>query len=253
MQQKIALLRKFAAAVSLLTIIRCGKETSCGKDEWRGAQIFFPVVGLGFGFVFATIYGFLIKVFPVSVVIVGVLAGAVAITGARNEQGLARVADAMQRGTRESRREKLKRSSLGTAGTITMMLALLLKFALLSDLSPRQCWWALFVGPISGYWMMVALRQITEYVGNGNGLGTPTPGRGRLERKQFAGMTIGCALLTLPLGVEPGAGICLMTFPILFATQYLLKGLFGGLTIEAARAAVLVGELTVYLAAVMFR
>ena len=251
MQQKIALLRKLAAAVSLLTIVRCGKETSCGEEGWRGAQIFFPVVGLGFGFVFATIYGFLIKVFPASVGIVGVLAVAVAITGARNEQGLARVADAMQRGTRESRREKLKRTSLGTAGTITMMLALLLKFALLSDLSPRQCGWALFVGPISGYWMMVALRQITEYVGSGNGLGTALGSR--LERKQFAGMTIGCALLTLPLGFVPGAGICLMTFLILFATQCLLKGLFGGLTIEAARAAVLVGELTVYLAAVIFR
>ena len=251
MQQKTALLRKFTAAISLLTAIRMPDRVSLREEELRGTQMFFPFVGAGLGFALAGIYGLLIRRLPAQVTIVGVLTVALTITAARNEQSLARVADAMQRGTRESRREKLKHTLLGTVGTITLTLTLILKFALLSYLPPQQCWWALLAGSICGCWMMVALRQVTEYTASGNELGTALSRR--LPWKQFVGVTVLCALVTLPLGPVAGIATWLMVFLALFMTKHFLKGLFGGLMIESARAAAIIGELTVYFAAAMFR
>lgn len=140
------------------------------EDEARWASAWFPAVGLALGVSYAGIFA-VAQPAGSWVAAILVLAAALLITGVFHEDGLADTADAMGGAvSRERVFEILKDSRIGSYGAAALIVALLLRAALLVRLADigLSLWVVL---PISeslsrtaAVWLMVALPYATDDV-----------------------------------------------------------------------------------------
>ncbi|MBS3805459.1 MAG: adenosylcobinamide-GDP ribazoletransferase [Oleiphilaceae bacterium] len=127
------------------------------------SSVYFPLVGLLLGGLYAGLFSILSLLWAPLVCVLLVLVFHLWITGAFHEDGMADSIDALGGGyTVEARLRIMKDSRIGTYGTVSLVLALALKAALL--LSAPQIWLALLISPCAARLTPLILMRFMPYV-----------------------------------------------------------------------------------------
>ena len=127
-------LRGARAAFVFLTRLPLGGFPYSDAD-WRWASAFFPFVGLALGLLAAGVHA-LLAPYGALVAAAFAITATILVTGAFHEDGLADSADALGGGLepRERVLEILKDSRLGTYGTTALLLSILFRVVILTEL-----------------------------------------------------------------------------------------------------------------------
>ncbi|GAA0815824.1 adenosylcobinamide-GDP ribazoletransferase [Colwellia asteriadis] len=245
-----AQLNLFYLALSFFTRIPVPKSMEYSPSLLNQANRYFSLVGLFIGLILASCAYILADFFPVTVVIILVLAISLLLTGAFHEDGLADMADGIGGAFEVSKRLAImKDSRLGTYGAVTLFIALLLKFYLLHALAQINL--TLFLGALflaAGLSRALAgsLISALPYV-------TETDNSKSKPLAQFQSNQE--RLLLLVIGITPllfyPLALIWITLAVLFLFRWyfklwLLKRL-GGFTGDCLGAAQQLSELLIYL------
>lgn len=154
----------FWLAIGFLTRFPMLVNIDYSQRLMNHSSLYFPVVGLLLGVVYALAFFLFDPAFSPLVSIILVVMLHLFITGAFHEDGLADSVDALGGGyTVEKRLEIMKDSRIGTYGTVALVMALLLKIALLADTS--HLWLALLITPaisrLTPLLLMASLAYVT--------------------------------------------------------------------------------------------
>ncbi len=175
----------------------------------------------------AVAYWVMIQLLPADAAVVFAMTAMVLTTGAMGERALGRVVEMFAE--RESKE----------IGTIVIVLALLLRFALLRYLPPSDCWRAMVVGGVGAGWMMIGLRQLTG-------------GEGKLTQERFAMATGTAAGVTFLLGIWGAIGVCGLSGCVVFVIWRMANRRGRRVADELLYGMAVIGELAIYLGAVLF-
>ncbi|MCH8498824.1 MAG: adenosylcobinamide-GDP ribazoletransferase [Marinobacter sp.] len=155
----------FWLALGFLTRIPMLVRIDYSQTLMNQSSVYFPLVGLLLGGIYAALYSVLVLAFSPVTAVVAVVAFHLWLTGAFHEDGLADSADGIGGGlTVADRLRIMKDSRIGTYGTAALVMALALKVALLLD--TQLIWLALLVAPaiarLAPLWLMYRLPYITD-------------------------------------------------------------------------------------------
>jgi len=160
----ITFVRAGRAALTFLTRLPAG-GFPYRDEEWQWSSAWFPVVGALLGAIYAGVWLGVEPGLGAAVAAVLVLVACLLLTGAFHEDGLADTADALGGAyTRERVLEILKDSRIGAFGAAALVVALMLRAALLVRLGAAApvalvaCECASRLPPI---WLMAALPYVT--------------------------------------------------------------------------------------------
>jgi len=124
----------FLLAVQFLTRLPVRSEGIYTAERMAASVRYYPLVGCLVGSLMALVFSLALLVFSQLIAILLSIAAGVLITGGFHEDGLADTADGIGGGsTRERSLEIMRDSRLGAYGTLALVLALLLKIALLHE------------------------------------------------------------------------------------------------------------------------
>ena len=153
----------FWLALGFLTRIPMLVRIDYSQRLMNQSSVYFPLVGLLLGLGYCAAYVlFSLVASPLAAVILVVILH-LFITGAFHEDGLADSVDALGGGyTVEKRLEIMKDSRIGTYGTVALVMALLLKVALLAE--AELIWLALLVAPAVSRLTPLILMACLPYV-----------------------------------------------------------------------------------------
>ncbi|MFL1454252.1 adenosylcobinamide-GDP ribazoletransferase [Marinobacter sp. GN3S48] len=137
----------FWLAIGFLTRIPMLIQIDYSQRLMNQSSLYFPIVGLLLGACYVGAYTLLTLAFSPLISIVLVVILHLWLTGAFHEDGLADSVDALGGGyTIEKRLEIMKDSRIGTYGTVALVMALVLKVALLTEANP--VWLAFLAAPM---------------------------------------------------------------------------------------------------------
>lgn len=126
----------FYLALSFFTRLPVPKTMQYSEVLLNKANRYFSLVGLVIGGILALIYTALISFLPINISILLTMVISLLLTGAFHEDGLADMADGMGGGfTKDKKLEIMKDSRIGTYGSVTLVMAFLLKYTLLAELA----------------------------------------------------------------------------------------------------------------------
>lgn len=153
----------FWLALGFLTRIPMLVRIDYSQRLMNQSSVYFPLVGLLLGLGYCAAYFlFSLVASPLTAIILVVILH-LFITGAFHEDGLADSVDALGGGyTVEKRLEIMKDSRIGTYGTVALVMALLLKVALLAE--AELIWLALLVAPAVSRLTPLILMACLPYV-----------------------------------------------------------------------------------------
>ncbi|HUP82174.1 MAG TPA: adenosylcobinamide-GDP ribazoletransferase [Pirellula sp.] len=165
--EAISPLLAFLTAVQFLTRVPLPSAMSCSRDQYpsalRASVVYFPIVGVFIGV--STTITYCISSYFWSPLIAATLAVAAEalITGAFHEDALADATDALGGGwTREQVLEILKDSRHGTFGVLALVIGVLLRIALIANLSWPMAWLAIPFSAGIGRWSILLLMSRLE-------------------------------------------------------------------------------------------
>lgn len=131
-------INNFLLMIQFLTRIPVNKSLPCGKENFRRASIFMPVIGLIVGGIQWIIYKLAILILPVNVSAVIVLLAGIILTGALHVDGLGDMCDGFFAFKGNDRIiEIMKDSRIGSYACVTIVMDLLLKYSLLCFIVPK--------------------------------------------------------------------------------------------------------------------
>ncbi|SIT72782.1 cobalamin-5'-phosphate synthase [Ectothiorhodosinus mongolicus] len=241
------------AALRFLTRLPVPAHTASAA-QWGQSMLFYPLVGLVLGILLALAAALLSPV-------AGILTAAlllttwVWLTGLLHLDGLADSADALVGGLgdRERTLAIMKDPTCGPAGVITLVLALLIKFAALVQILEQGYWIALLLAPFLARVALLLIFVITPYV---RPKGIASEMLQHLNKRQ-AGMislTLVAAmlLLCLILGYWSAAlwGLAVASLSFWLARAWMMQRL-GGTTGDTAGALVELIEIAVLIAVLL--
>lgn len=132
-------LRELGAAFGFLTVIPVPAIGDWDERDLGRSALFFPLVGLVIGGCAGWGGRLLSRVFPMSVASVLTLILWIFLSGGLHWDGLADCCDGFfYAGSTERRREIMKDSRVGTFASLGLFLSLLLKWSLISSVSPAE-------------------------------------------------------------------------------------------------------------------
>ncbi len=220
----------------------------------QASAAFFPAVGWIVGAIGALALAGALLLWPPLVAAVLCLVVTVMVTGAFHEDGLADVVDGLGGSSNRARAlEIMKDSRIGAFGAIALVLALILKIALLATLAGHgvllACAAVLSAHALSRFAPLVVMRAM-PYVGGEGGKAKP------MAEAVSGGSVIVAALWSLPAvallmlagGLANGIGALAAAA---LATLYMIRLLrrrLGGFTGDALGATQQLSELAIYLA-----
>lgn len=221
--------RIFLASVGFLTRIPVSSRVGFDPAWLARGTPYFPLVGLVVGGLVATFFLGFCLVVPFRLALALALGLAVGVTGAFHEDGLADTLDGLGGGRgRDEALLIMKDSRVGTYGAVGLVLALLVSFVALSELSPPQVARTLVTAHVLGRWSSLPLIWRYPYL--------HPPGA---EAKPFAasvtgarlwvGSLLAAVLVTVFLGWRgaiAGAGALVVTV----ASGLLYRRRIGGIT-----------------------
>ena len=158
-------MRPFIIALQFLTALPMRIADPPDAKATGNSLLYYPLVGLLIGILLAGL-AWLLSDAPALVAAALLLTVWVAVTGLLHLDGLADSADAWLGGLgdRERTLAIMKDPCCGPAGVVTLVQALLLKFAALAYLVPNGHWEILIVIPVLGRTAVVWLFLTTPYV-----------------------------------------------------------------------------------------
>ena len=234
----------FWLALGFLTRIPMLVRIDYSQTLMNQSSLYFPLVGLVLGALYAGLYSLLVLAFSPVTAIVAVVAFHLWLTGAFHEDGLADSADGIGGGlTVADRLRIMKDSRIGTYGTAALVMALALKVTLLLD--TQHIWLALLVAPaiarLAPLWLMYRLPYVTD----------PDQSKTKPVAEGFSGIRLGVAhalVLAIILACWPWAPyLALLAAGAVGLTCLLWGGLLmrrlGGYTGDTLGASVVLCEL----------
>lgn len=238
----------FWLAIGFLTRIPMLARIEYSQQLMNQSSLYFPVVGLLLGAIYAAAYGLLAIAFSPLVSVLLVMVLHLWLTGAFHEDGLADSVDALGGGhTLAKRLDIMKDSRIGTYGTVTLVLALALKVVLVLETTP--VWLALLVTPAIARLTPLLLMGNLPYVTNPAKSKSKAVAEGfsRPRRLLAIAFTLALALifslwepLLLVWCVVATAGVALLW-------GYYLNSRLGGYTGDTLGASVVISELVLLL------
>ena len=132
-------LNLFYLALSFFTRLPVPQSMHYSEILLNKANRYFSLVGLVTGLLLALIYVGFSSFLPVNIAVLLIMGVSLLLTGAFHEDGLADMADGIGGAfTREKRLSIMKDSRIGTYGAAALVMALLLKFTLLVELTQQD-------------------------------------------------------------------------------------------------------------------
>lgn len=243
-------LRLLLVAIQFLTRLPVPALRHYQPDWLHQSSRHFPAVGLLVGLLCTAVYWLASLLFGPLVAAVASTAAGVRLTGAFHEDGLADTCDGLGGGlTRERTLEIMKDSRLGTFGTLGLVLALLLKIALLAGLPLPQAVAALVIGHGASRLACISLLALLPYGGD------PDHAKAKPMAQQLTsgqGMVAGLWLLP-PLailwsGFHPLQWLLalVLALAVVRYQQQLLRRRLGGYTGDGLGATQQLSELAIY-------
>lgn len=242
--------RPLLIALQFLTVLPIRIDGVPDAKTTGRSLLYYPLVGLGIGALLAGL-AWLLSGAHALVAAALLLAVWVAMTGALHLDGLADSADAWLGGLgdRERTLAIMKDPNCGPAGVVTLVLALLLKFASLAYLVPNGHWEILIVTPVLGRTALVLLFLTTPYV-RPHGLGSLLANH--LPRGTCI-VTMIFTLAAVPLIIGSAAiGLLLALAGLFLILRRLMLQRLGGTTGDTAGALVEITETVTLLAATLW-
>jgi adenosylcobinamide-GDP ribazoletransferase len=233
-------MRSLLAAFRFLTRIPLpGRPTEA--DELQGAVVWFPLVGACVGAVTAGAFLLGCRIWPPTVAAALAVAAGLLLTGGFHEDGLSDAVDGLGGGfTREKVLAIMKDSRIGAYGSMALVCALLLRWALLVALGGR----ALLAFPLAmalGRWSIVHVLALLPPIAEGLAK--------EVHRKGTLGLWVGSTILAVGLGVAavhlglprvPWAFLAALGASLLWAWR--LKVRLGGHSGDCLGATAMLGE-----------
>jgi len=220
-------------------------ELEYSQEKLNSSSRYFPLVGILVGALSATVFMFSTMLFSTNVSVLLSMIGSILITGAFHEDGFADTCDGFGGGyTKEKILEIMKDSRIGAFGAIGIILLLIFKFLLLSEMKPMVIPIAIVSGHAISRFISISLLYSMVYVkeeGKAKPLSTALP----LSSLIVAGFF---GLLPLLLFKKPF--ILLIVIPLLLTRWYLsyyFKKHIGGYTGDCLGAAQQVSEIVFYI------
>jgi len=162
----------FPLALTFLTILPWPGLPPAQDSELARSLFWFPWVGALLGLLYWGLMIGLARLFPPAIAAVFLLTLTVILTRGLHLDGLADTADGLAGGkTPEERRRIMKDSRLGAFGAMSLILVLLLKYALFLGLAQKGSTAGLLLSPIVSRWGLVFLAYLSPYARPEGGLG----------------------------------------------------------------------------------
>jgi adenosylcobinamide-GDP ribazoletransferase len=255
-------MKSFLLAMQFLTIIPISVKGTVTERHIATSSLFFPLVGLFQGLIVAALAYLLTLVFPKHLVSGLAVLGFILLNGGFHMDGLADTFDALAvKSSGDSNKDKAKRlsvmkdSTTGAIGVVSVVMAILLTYLLISALldkySITMALYLLLLMPVFSKWVMVPVMAFGQAARN-EGLGkifiggtgiAQTLGASAFLIAAFVGASFLC-----PSGSVYSEGVFLLIcglclFGYGLAWSSFCKSKFGGLTGDNVGAAGQVADL----------
>lgn len=238
----------FWLAIGFLTRIPMLVRIDYSPRLMNQCSVYFPLVGLVLGVIYAGLYVALVQLWSPLVCLVLVTGFHLWITGAFHEDGLADSVDALGGGySLEARLRIMKDSRIGTYGTVALIMALALKVALLAE--ARPIWLALVLAPMVARLAPLLLMGFLPYVTDPE-KSKSKPVADDFSRTRLAVAALFTTLVALVLAPpEPVMWLWLLlaTLGVALAWGLYLRRQLGGYTGDTLGASVVFAELVLLL------
>lgn len=145
-------MRRLVLAIQFLTRLPTPQVRDFRQEDLSRSAVYYPLVGAIIGVLLALpLYGFADRPWLAGVLTLLVW---VWVTGALHLDGLGDVADAFGASHRDPQRflEVLKDPHMGVFGVVTLVMQLLLKFVLLTELAVSPLWYGIVLVPVWARW-----------------------------------------------------------------------------------------------------
>lgn len=229
----------FWLALGFLTRIPMLVKVDYSLQLMNQCSVYFPLVGLMLGGLYAGFYCVLELWWPPLVCVLLVLAFHLWVTGAFHEDGMADSADGLGGGYTVARRlEIMKDSRIGTYGAAALIMVLLLKVALLTELT--SVWLGLLLAPAVSRLTPLCLMRCLPYVTDPDASKSKPVAEGFSRDRLLAAVT-GIVILALVFQVVIAALVAVVLVFLVWGAM--LKKSLGGYTGDALGASVVLSEL----------
>ncbi|GAK83814.1 cobalamin synthase [Vibrio ponticus] len=241
-------LELFWLALGFFSRVPIPKNTPYSEERMNQAGRYFGLVGVLLGLACAGSFSLFSLLFPVSVSVILTMVFSLLLTGAFHEDGLTDMADGIGGGmTLERRLTIMKDSRIGTYGAATLVMALLAKYVLLTELASVTQMLAVFVVAYTlSRCVAASLIYDMPYVSDlDSSKSKPLANR---QTKGDLAVLIATAVV-VSLLMPTGLAVMLLLFAIVFRSVFktwLIKRI-GGFTGDCLGAAQQLFELTSYL------
>lgn len=234
----------FFGAVRFFTRLPVPAWVGHSPEALNHSARYFPLVGLVVGLIGALTFAFASFFFPKTLAVLLAMAATLLVTGAFHEDGWADMVDGFGGGwTRERTLEIMKDSSIGSYGTIALVLMLLGKFMALVELDMLLVAPALIAGHALSRLCATGLLRFLDYAREE---GKAKPLATRLSRGELALAAV-FGLVALAL-LPPAAALAGLVFAVA-ATAFLARKFarrLGGYTGDCLGATQQLAELAFY-------
>lgn len=188
-------LRLFFTALMFFTRIPCARWAGHAEDDLNCASRYFPWVGILVGLAAAAIYWFAHLFFPQGVAVLLSMVATLLMTGAFHEDGLADAIDGLGGGwEKEQVLTIMQDSRLGSYGALAILMAMLIKFQVLTHLAPAAIPLVLVAGHALSRLCAVLVIATQDYV-RSSGKAKPLA-----TRLSYGGLFVATIGGLLPLG-----------------------------------------------------
>ncbi len=158
-------LEYFFGAVRFFTRLPVPARVGHSSEALNRSAKYFPAVGLLVGAIGALLYSLALLVWPQTVAVLLAMAATIYATGAFHEDGLSDTADGLGGGWDKLRiLEIMKDSRVGSYGVVALVLALLGKFVVLSEMNSALVPFALLAGHAFSRFCSTLLLATMDYV-----------------------------------------------------------------------------------------
>lgn len=165
-------IKRFILAVQFMTKIPISVQLDVDEQDFAQSMLFYPVVGLIVGALMTAVYYIFSLIASGLLPSVAAVLSGVAVTGAFHLDGLADVCDALlSNKDRTGMLAVMKDSRIGTGGAVAIASILILKIAVLTEMSGNAAYDALLLAPVLGRTGIVTAAAISQYARAEGGLG----------------------------------------------------------------------------------
>ncbi|BAJ00628.1 adenosylcobinamide-GDP ribazoletransferase [Shewanella violacea] len=249
----------FFIAMGFFTRIPMPTWVKVDADNLNKASRYFGLVGVLVGAISALVYEVSMYALPTSISIILALIAGVAVTGSFHEDGLADTADGFGGGwTVADKLKIMKDSRIGTYGTVTLLLSMILKYMLLLELAlydPENVIAALILGHCLSRVLAASIIFTETYVSDAyasEGVSEEKSSKSKPLAESQTANELAILLVTGALALWlSGLGAAILIAAGLFVLRWILVALFrrqiGGYTGDTLGAAQQVSELVFYM------